>query len=148
MRPGYDEALAIIFRDVVLVVKRAGAGDECCVLGIVDEIEPQPFIERRIAGGTDGPGRAGSALGQQGPGHVARGDIGGPGVLRHADSGDLAVKGPGRPWRIGDQHHRPHLRSKPRQSCAGVREGLAAIVDHAPHVAKDRVVARSNLRQS
>src|SRR3954452_24352373 len=82
------------------------------------------------------------------PRQVAGGDDAIVRRARHGEAIELADDGAPRPRRVGDQERRAPLLTEARQGLAGWREGLDAVVDHAPDVAQDHVVARRDLLEA
>ena len=115
-------------------------------LELVDQIDVEPVIDRKVAIGAEmiDAARAGR---DQVAGHVAGGDDRVPRAVRNAQRSQLRDDVGARPRRIGDQHDgQPSSRAQ-RQRRGRRRKGAHAIVDHAPDVAQDRRIARRDVLQ-
>src|SRR5215203_5421709 len=88
------------------------------------------------------------ALADDAPRQVAGGDDAVIGRARHGEPVELADDGAPRPRRVGDQDRSAAPVPEARQGLAGWREGLDAVVDHAPDVAEDHVVAGRDLLEA
>ena len=84
-------------------------------------------------------------LGDQADRHVARGRDVVEGVGRDAELEQLAADRRRRTGRVGDQDDCPAAAPKGGQSVRGGRKGRHAIVQHAPEIAQDDVVAIGDL---
>src|SRR3954469_17652270 len=88
------------------------------------------------------------ALADDAPRQVAGGDDAVVRRARHGEAIELADDGAPRPRRVGDQDRRAAPLTEARQGLAGWREGLDAVVDHAPDVAQDHVIAGRDLLEA
>src|SRR5262249_44281023 len=85
-----------------------------------------------------GAGGAGGELGADG---VAGGDDGAPCSARETEAIELAGNGIARLRHVGDEDDDLTSSLEARQRSGGARKDGAAIVDDAPDVAEDRIVA-------
>ena len=141
------EALAVVLGGLGLVVVGAGDADDGGVLRS-GQVQAEAGVEGGVPVWPDGPDGPRRALGQQGAGGVARGDHGVPGRAGHAQGVQLGNHVGGGPRGVGDQDDRPPALGEGGQGPAGGGEALAAIVDDAPDVGQDHVVAVGDLVQA
>ena len=85
--------------------------------------------------------------------HHHAGDIAGRrhaviGVRADAELIKLANDPGGGPWRVGDQNDGTATGAVARQCVAGFRVGFQSIMDHAPNVAKNHIIARREDREA
>ena len=85
--------------------------------------------------------------------HHLAGDIAGRrhaviGVRADAELIKLANDLWSRPWRVGDQNDGTATGAIPRQRIAGFRVRFQPIMDHAPNVAKNDIIARREDREA
>jgi hypothetical protein len=140
------ELLAIGFRRLRRVVEEARAADQLrLVLAGEDEVEP--LVEGHVAVGAEVHELHARPLGDDFPGDVAGGEHRVVGVLRHAEAAKLLADRPGRARGVGDEHHRASLGPKIPQRLYGLRKGGDAVVEHAPDIAKERIVAAAKVLQ-
>ena len=125
-----------------LVVDRAGAGDEGGARRAAGEAQAEALVERRVALGADRPGRAGRALGQQGAGDVAGGDDAPtrPRAARRGRRAAAITSGEGR-GELEISTTGPIASRHCARAAQGSAKASRAVVDHAPDVAEQHVVA-------
>ena len=85
--------------------------------------------------------RLARALGYIGQGHIARGDHLVEDIARHAQALELVENRRAGTGRIGDQDHGATARPEALQGVAGGAIARLPIVDDAPDVAEDDIVA-------
>ena len=139
------EQLAIVFRRLGRIVVEAGAEDGLCLLQW-GRPGGQPLERCGVAVGRSDAEEPRIAF----LGDVAQRDLAGcndvvPGFARHASRiqhGGHALAGD---RRVGDQDHGATARAKAQQRIASILKGAVAVVQHAPHVAEQHVVASKQL---
>jgi len=81
------------------------------------------------------------AFGDHRDGHIARRHHGVERVGRNAETEDLLTDRAARTRCIGDEHHGAAPAPERDQRVGGGSKGFPAVVDHAPDIAEDRVIA-------
>ena len=134
------EPRPVILDGLVLVVVEAGADH---VIGLVDgaEAHVEPIVDRHVAGRADVMHDLPDALLDGEPGQVAGGDDGVIGRARHAETVELRSHRSAGARRVGDEDHLPALGAEAGQRVACRLIGFDAVMQHAPDIAEDEIVA-------
>src|SRR5215217_4111580 len=141
------ERRPVILGGLAGVVEQARADD---VVGVLEVAEAQVEAgeDRLVALRADVMHDLVLALADDAPRQVAGGDDAVIGPARHGEPVELADDGAPRPRRVGDQDRSAAPVPEARQGLAGLLRGLDAVVDHAPDVAEDHVVAGRDLLEA
>ena len=105
----------------------------------------QDFKQRQIALRADVINRRIAARSNQSERHIAGCHQFIERLARHAQRSQLFKNRRKRARRIGDQHHLAALAPVCLKRCTGLRKVLLAVVDDAPHIAKDNVIVSGDL---
>jgi len=136
-----------------LVVSEAGAQH---ILGVLERNESRlsasslcgSVEEAEVAPRSDVEDPVAFLFLHQSDGHVARRDDRVERFRRNPKPQNLPVDGRRRPWSIGDQNHRPAAPPERPQRFRRGRKRGHAVVEDAPDIAKNRIIASGDLAKT